>query len=340
MLRRHWALNSLLSDKDRSAAKAKNRTDHRHHAIDAAVVAATDRSLLNRISRAAGRGEEAGQSAEHIARDTPPPWESFRSDLEVQLGKIIVSHRADHGRIDLYARKEGKDSTCGQLHQETAYSIVDDVHVASRTDLLSVKPAQLLEKPGRSGQIRDAQLRDALRVATGEKTGKAFEAALSDFAAKPGPYQGTRRVRIIKPLQMQARVLVPTRNPIKAYQGGSNHAFEVWRLPDGQIAPQVITTFEAHTLNGVKRPHPAAKRLLRVQKGDMVALERDGRTIVGHIQKMDIANGLFITPHNEANAAERKCWIQIAARPAIAAGIRRVSVDEIGRLRDGGANRG
>lgn len=343
MLRRHWGLNSLLSDKDRGAVKAKNRTDHRHHAIDAAVVAGTDRSLLNRISRAAGRGEQAGQSAELIARDTPPPWDGFRSDLEVQLGRIIVSHRADHGRIDREGRKYGRDSTAGQLHQETAYSIIDATHVASRTDLLTIKPAQLLDELGRSGQLRDPQLRKALRVATAGKTGKDYENALREFEAKSGPYQGIRRVRIIKPLQEQARIPVPARGPIKAYQGGSNHVFEIWRLPDGKIEAQVITTFEAHTLEGEKRPHPAAKRLLRVHKGDMVALEQDGRTVVGRIQKMDIANGLFIVPHNEANADTRNNdksdpfkWIQIGARPAVTSGIRRVSVDEIGRLRDGG----
>lgn len=343
MLRRHWGLNSLLSDAGRGAVKAKNRTDHRHHAIDAAVIAATDPGLLNRISRAAGQGEAAGQSAELIARDTPPPWEGFRDYLRVRLDRIIVSHRADHGRIDHAARKQGRDSTAGQLHQETAYSIVDDIHVASRTDLLSLKPAQLLDEPGRSGQVRDPQLRKALRVATGGKTGKDFENALRYFASKPGPYQAIRRVRIIKPLQAQARVPVPAQDPIKAYQGGSNHLFEIWRLPDGEIEAQVITSFEAHTLEGEKRPHPAAKRLLRVHKGDMVALERDGRRVVGHVQKMDIANGLFIVPHNEANADTRNNdksdpfkWIQIGARPAIASGIRRVSVDEIGRLRDGG----
>lgn len=344
MLRRHWGLNSLLSDKDRGAVKAKNRTDHRHHAIDAAVVAATDRSLLNRISRAAGQGEEAGQSAELIARDTPPAWEGFRDDLRVQLDKIVVSRRADHGRIDREGRKQGKDSTAGQLHQETAYSIVDATHVASRTDLLSVKPAQLLDEAGRSGQIRDPQLRKALRVATADKTGKDYENALRDFARKPGPYQGIRRVRIIKPLQEQARISVPANDPIKAYQGGSNRCFEIWRRPDGKIEAQVITTYEAHTLDVQKRPHPAAKRLLRVHKGDTVALERDGGTVIGHIQKMDIANGLFIVPHNEANADTRNNdktdpfkWIQIGARPAIESRIRRVFVDEIGHLRDGGA---
>lgn len=345
MLRRHWGLNSLLGDKDRGPVKAKNRTDHRHHAIDAAVVAATDRSLLNQISHAAGQGEAAGQSAELIARETPPPWDGFRDDLRAHLDKIIVSHRADHGRIDKEARKKGRDSTAGQLHQETAYSIVDDSYVASRTDLLSVKPAQLLEELGRSGQVRDPQLRQALRVATAEKTGKDLENALREFADKPGPYQGIRRVRIIKPLQDQARIAVPAHNPIKAYQGGSNHVFEIWRLPDGQFEARVVTTFEAHTAESPNnKRHPAAKRLLRVHKGDMVALERDGRTVVGHVQKMHIKNGLIIVPHNEANADARNSditdpfkWIQIAARPAVKSGIRRVSVDELGRLRDGGA---
>ena len=96
-------------------------------------------------SRAAGE-EKAYQSAELIARDTPPPGKAS-SDLEAQLAKIIVSHRADHGRIDKEARKHGRDSTADQLHQETAYSIVDDMYVASRTDLLSVKPAQLRMSP-------------------------------------------------------------------------------------------------------------------------------------------------------------------------------------------------
>ena len=343
MLRRQWGLNSLLSDANRGAVKVKNRTDHRHHAIDAAVVAATDRSLMNRISRAAGQGEEAGQSAELVARETPPPWESFRADIAARLATMIVSHRADHGRIDHEARKSGQDSTAGQLHQETAYAPISGSHVACRTPLLALKPAQLQEAMGRSGQVRDPQLRKALRVATENRTAKEYEAALAHFSAKDGPYHGIRRVRIVKALQEQARVPVPQSAPVKVYQGGSNHLYEIWRLPDGRIKPQVISTIEAHTSDALKRPHPAAKRLLSVHKNDMVALEREGQTVVGIVQKMDIANGLFIVPHNEANADTRNSdpsdpfkWIQISARPALQAGIRRVHVDETGRVRDPG----
>lgn len=345
MLRRHWGLNFNLGVSEDGTSKAKNRTDHRHHAIDAAVVAATDRGLLQRIQKAAGRDEGDGNSAEQVARDTPDPWDGFRADVRAQLDRIIVSHRADHGRIDFAARAKGKDSTSGPLHEATALGVVDESTVAVRIPLASLKPGHLVVG-GRTGHVRDDALREALAVATNGKEGKAFEAALEAFSRADGPYRGLRRVRTLKTLQKTSRVAVPAGGPIKAYQGGSNHCYEIWRMPDGKLEPQVVTSFEAHTLTIDKKPHPAAKRLLRVHRGDMVVLERNGEAIIGFVQKTDVANGLFIVPHNEANADKRTNdtadpfrWIQISAKPAVAAGIRRVHVDEMGRMRDPGPPR-
>ncbi|CUH39840.1 hypothetical protein JSE7799_02568 [Jannaschia seosinensis] len=113
-------------------------------------------------------------------------------------------------------------------------------------------------------------------------------------------------------------------------------------LPDGKIRPHVVTTFAAHS-NVEDKPHPAAKRLLRVFKRDMVALERNGVTGIWYVQSMHVKNGLFLAPHNEANADARardkadpfRFW-QIGAGPMLKAGIRRVHVDEMGRVRDPG----
>lgn len=344
MLRRHWGLNSLLSDKGRGAVKAKNRTDHRHHAIDAAVVAATDYRLVQKISRAAGQGEHAGQSAELIARDTAEPWEDFRSDIAMQLDQIVVSHRANHGRIDVEGRKTGRDSTAGQLHNDTAYGVIDDLTVASRTPLMSLKPADITITE-RGKNIRDPLLQKALYVATKGKDGKAFEQALADFAVKEGPYQGIRRVRLVETLQKAARVEIGEtdgRKPLKAYKGDSNHCYELWKLPDGKIVPQVVSTYEAHA-GAEPRPHPAAKRILRVFKKDMVKLTKEGLEIVGYVQSMHIKNGLVIAPHIEANADARNRdksdpfkFLQMGAGTLVKTGLRRVIVDEIGRLRDPG----
>lgn len=349
MLRRHWGLNSLLPDREAGASKAKNRTDHRHHSIDAAVVGASDRALVKRISEAAGRMEVDGFGAEEIARDTPPPWEGFREDIGKRLETMIVSHRADHGRIDPAARRLGRDSSTGRLHNDTAYGIVDDRTVVSRVPLMDLKPADL-EAAGKGKTIVDEDLRRALAAATAGtmdaegKPTKAFKQALADFAGKDGPYRGTRRVRVREQIGKDARVEIkdPDGQPYKAYKGDSNHCLEIWRLPDGKIAHTVVSTFQAHQ-SAASRPHHAAKRLVRLFKRDMVALEIDGATVIYTVQKFDPANGLFLVPHNESDADARHRnkgdpfrMLQIASARAITAGLRRVLVDETGSVRDPG----
>ena len=348
MLRRHWGLNSLLPDKD-GAGKAKNRTDHRHHAIDAAVIAATDRSLIQRISKAAGQDERAG--AEKIAKSVSPPWADFRSDIERQVARILVSHRADHGCINSIARSTGKDSTTGKLHNDTAYGLTSEGTIVSRKPLISLSPKDIAISK-RGANIRDPDLQRHLSHVTRGLEGKAFEKALTDFANTPklpdqsdNPYFRLRRVRMEETLQDSARVPVIDRKGkiFKAYKGDSNQCYEIWRMPDGKIKPQVITTFEAHQTGPQRRPHPAAKRLLRVFKRDMVAFEREGKTIIGYVQSLDIGNGLNIAPHNESNADARSRdkadpfrLIQMSAGPLIKANARRVYLNEIGRLRDPG----
>ena len=430
MLRRHWGLNSLLPDHNKGTAKAKNRTDHRHHAIDAAVIAATDRGLVQRLSRAAGRDEGNGLGAEQVARTTPEPWEGFRTDIGTQLNRIVVSHRADHGRIDPEAKKQGRDSTTGQLHNDTAYGIVDEQKVVSRTPLLSLTVGdiagtskgknirdpylqQLLaeatagkETPkeieaalaefAASGKlpngkynpylgtrhvrlvdeqrvvsrtpllsltadniagtskrksIRDTYLQELLDEVTASKdTPKEIEAALAEFAAsvklsngKHNPYQGIRHVRLIESLQSSARVEIKNKDgtPYKAYKGDSNHCYEIWKMPDGKPKARVITTFEAHG-NVVSRPHPAAKRLLRIFKRDMVAIERGGEAMICYVQKFE-SHRIFLAPHTESNADARSRdknddfhLIQMGTGPVLKARLRRVLVDEMGRLRDPG----
>ena len=350
MLRRHWGLNGLdaLTDSDAQTVKAKNRTDHRHHAIDAAVIAATDRSLIKRISDMAKRDENAG--AEEIARSVPPPWEGFRNDIATLMQRIIVSHRADHGRIDSVARKSGKDSTSGQLHNDTAYGLTDAGTVVSRKPLMSLKSNDI-EVTSRGANIRDPQLQKHLLRATRGGDGKAFEKALVDFANtrklpdnSDNPYFGLRRVRLEETLRASARIEIRDQNgkPFKAYKGDSNHCYEIWCLPDGKIKAQVVTTFETHQPGFEKKPHPAAKRLLRAFKRDMIALERDGREIICYVQKIKPA-GLFLAPHTEANADARDRdkedsfkFIQMGASTLFKAKARRVHIDEMGRIRDPG----
>src|SRR3546814_4468470 len=74
----------------------KNRLDHRHHAIDAAVVAVTTRSLLQQIARTAGQAED--KHLDRLFEGLPKPWDSFREDLGEALTRVTVSHKPDQDR--------------------------------------------------------------------------------------------------------------------------------------------------------------------------------------------------------------------------------------------------
>ena len=105
MLRGKFGLNSVLG------GSAKNRDDHRHHAIDACVVAVTDQGLLQRFAKASASARR--QNLDRLVEDMPLPWGSYRKHVERAVGSIRVSHKPDH-------------SYEGAMHNETAYGLLPD----------------------------------------------------------------------------------------------------------------------------------------------------------------------------------------------------------------------
>lgn len=300
LLRRHWGLNSLLPDAHRGTAKSKNRQDHRHHMIDAAVIGATDQAMVKRIADMAAANVANG--LEELAGKIPAPWPTFRDDLRTLLDRVIVSHRADHGRMDPQAKKSGRDTTSAQLHNDTAYGLTGESLngvplVVNRKPIDTLTPA-MIEK------IRDPILVQMLRLALKDKEGKDLKAAIADFRARPGPYRGIRRVRLIEPVNV-IKISDKTGRPYKGYKGDSNQCYEVWRLPDGGVTYHVVSTFEAHQEREIK-PHPAAKRLMRLYKGDMVKLD-SGKfgPIITRVERFNVNGQITMVAHNESNADQR-----------------------------------
>jgi len=106
MLRGTFGLNFLLS-----GTNTKNRDDHRHHAIDAGVVAVTDQGLLQRFATASARARE--QQLSRLVEEMPLPWPSYREHMARAIGNITVSFKPDHGYQ-------------GAMHEGTAWGITDD----------------------------------------------------------------------------------------------------------------------------------------------------------------------------------------------------------------------
>lgn len=337
LLRRHWGLNSLLPDAHRGTAKAKNRQDHRHHTVDAAVIGATDESTVQRIANMAKANVENG--LEELAGTIPPPWPTLREDLKSLLDRVTVSHRGNHGAQDTAARQQGRDVTSGQLHNDTAYGLTDESVngvplVVTRKPIDGLTPA-MIEK------IRDPLLQRQLALATKGKEGKDLKSAIESFRSRIGPYRGIRRVRIIEPVDV-IQILDRKGRPYKGYKGDSNQCYEVWRLPDGTIVHQVISTFAAHQGQTAK-PHPAAKRLMRLHKDDMVKLDsRKFGPVIAVVTKFDANGSITLVAHNESNADQRyrkdkeDVFIRLTPNTLLTSSARRVIVDELGRIRDPG----
>lgn len=349
MLRRLWGLNSLLPDhnivENQHSNAPKNRLDHRHHAIDAFVVAATTRSLLQRIARAAGRAED--KDLDRLFEDLPEPWDGFRDELQDKLLAITVSHKPDHGRKGRPRRDH--DVTSGRLHNDTAYGLTGEMAadgktpiVVHRIPLLSLKPADL-DDPAR---IPDRALRTALRRAASGLTGKAFEQALANFAKTDKVFGGIRRLRVREPLNV-----IPIRDragrAYKAYKGDANARYDVWRLPDGKWVSDVVSMFDAHQRDQPdRRPHPAAKKVLSLRQNDMLAIERDGETQIVRVVKFATRGEITLAPAEEGGQLKARDaapidvdpfkYINTSASSLKKLKARQIRVDPLGRVFDPG----
>ena len=71
-LRSRWGLNALLKDIYGKGKNEKVRSDHRHHAIDAIVIALTSEATLQQITRDIQQHDTASGYTQ--PRDSSPPW--------------------------------------------------------------------------------------------------------------------------------------------------------------------------------------------------------------------------------------------------------------------------
>jgi CRISPR-associated endonuclease Csn1 len=146
-LRHHWGLNSILNLED----DTKTRDDHRHHAVDALVMACSTRSHLQELSK------RNRYNKNYDLKDFPDPWLNFRQDAENAVTQILVSHKKHKNLLTIRTHKTIKKgvehknigvAARGQLHLDTVYGKRKDVfskelnyHV--RKPIVSLTPAEI-----------------------------------------------------------------------------------------------------------------------------------------------------------------------------------------------------
>lgn len=334
LLRHHWGLDTTLGDHNRPRP-GKDRTDHRHHAIDAAVVACTDGVLLKRISDA--------NKAERLDRiHVPEPFEGFREQLKERLERLVPSHRPDHGLGGRFV-KEGAFGATGERSPAGAPLY------RYRVALGALKPNHLSQPGGRGAWVRNDTLREDIRafVEARMADGASFPAALHAY----GEATGVRRVRLV-----EAKNVIPITDadgrPFKHVEPDANAWMDIIRLEDGRWLGWTVSRLDAirardkgDDLPAWARAHRHARRVMRLHRGDLVAISPgDGRDGIYRVVSIWEQGTVVLAGATQTGNLQKRHkdpgdvfqYLMPSASTLPKLRLRKVSVDPMGRVRDPG----
>lgn len=331
MMRRRWGIH--LPDHN-----AKTRDDHRHHALDAAVVGVIDRRMIQQLQTYARK--IGAEELDRVLPAPPEPFVGYRDEVIERVRRVQASHRPDH-------------SVSGRLHEDTAYGLVRDVpeNQAARTigNLVVRKPVTALTAK-EIGQVRDEKIRQELLRATEgvrDETKKLAE-ALAAWSAETGH----RRLRIIKPAENARPVHDAEDRPYKWLVPGEIAYMDILEGPDGRWIHHATDIWAANSsgVTGWREAHPNAHFIMRLYKNDTIQLfdlDDDGNPIVGsncikRIQRLSPSNSvLYLVGLNDAGDYQKRHankddpfrWDFANVGKLKARRARRVRIDELGRVR-------
>lgn len=308
LFRAAWSLNRILGSGDN-----KSRDDHRHHAIDAIVVALTTPEMTHDLSLAASRSWlSSGRSGTFT--DMPEPWPEFGDSVRQALEKIVVSHRVDR-------------HVNGQLHQETYYGQIKTGGAEGWVIRKTLDRLTDTEIEGKA--IVDKAVREAVEAKlaeTGLKPAKCFQNGQNTpwLATKAGRKIPIRKVRV---LQSVNPVTLSSGTPkARHVVSGNNYALEVFACKDkkGNEAwlSHVVSRREAmQRLRQIRNTHGG--NIIRRQDengsplafslviNESVLLKGDGQNKVCHVQSISPGD---IVLREHADARDSKTIIQLKQR--------------------------
>lgn len=301
-MRHAWQLNGLLNDTDE-----KNRTDHRHHAVDAFVVACTTRSALQAFST---HTKESYERRHKIISGESVPFDCFsRSDLEHKLNKMVISYKPNHMNA-VNAIKQGK--TVAVLHEETNYARITHLNDDGTTEIRYAvrKPLDSLVEDKNIAEIGDMKIRHDIEQLVAGKEKSERKQLLRQYMEE----HHVRTVRVHVKKTDDAMIGFCHKGEEKPYRyvaGGNNYCIDIY-CPNrgkkkGKWCGEVITNFDVQQKNFVpkwRREEPEAKLIMRLFINDIVAYEEDGVREIRRVKKLGQPDQIFLHPHLKVGGKE------------------------------------
>ena len=335
-LRWQWGLNAILN----TEGNTKSREDHRHHAVDAVVIALTTTRHLNVLQH----------KYDFISGQIfPSPWEEigiereeFRQTVIKSIDSINVSHRPQR-------------KVSGQLNKETNYGKTkkDGVYVF-RVDIRNLTPAMAddIVDPVVKKIVCDRILEHGFTPGKGSSALPAAvfaeELRMKTKNGKEGPV--IKSVRVHKNLKNLVGINDKNGKPYRYVETRNNHHVTIFEYKDekGEIkrCKEIVSRFEAanRVLKGepvirkTHPDHPEATFLMSLSINDMVYVEQpDGSEVLCRIQKMsgsEREEGIDISfrIHTASTLKSKDSEIRISSLSVDKFKVRKVFVDLLGRV--------
>ena len=327
-LRSLWELNDALG----GPPGEKNRSDHRHHALDAAVIAVTDRSVYQGLTEMARLNVKDGCHSFTRGGKLDMPWPGFGQAVKDGLANVVVSHAP--------LRK-----LSGALHEGYAYG---SRYVPSEGEKRFVYRKALDSQftKDMARKVVDTTLREAIqqRMASVQNPKDAFRTPF--FHPRSGARM--RHVRIFEnfkqgTLYESGKQTTRGGYPYKHYRLRNNHHVEIFRNPQtGKVEPRFVTMMEAAARARrlktpiVDREWEDREFLMSLAINDMVELDDGGLENLYRVQMLDAANNRLVFRQHRASTLDNKDeGIQASINVFVEKRRgRKVNVSPIGELRE------
>lgn len=294
-LRRQWGLNSILSEvRDGKGEVLKTRQDHRHHAVDAIVIALSSRAHLKAYQDYWKKREYIDRRANENAGkpEFAPPWEHFRDNAAAAVDAINVSHRVQR-------------KIRGAFHEATYFGpTAEKGRYVFRVNLDESLTG------GDVAAIRDSAIRQLVESRLKEKgwngeDNKLPKAAFEQPLKMPSGV-AIKRVRVIRAMKGGLPFHRPEEpNPFRFAELGNNHHMEIVDAGDGTLRAAVVPMIEAAR---------------RVRREGVPAIRKDHGS--GLALLMSLARKESVLARDPASGKDVLCIVQMmSGKPELASGI-------------------
>ena len=244
------------------------RKDHRHHAIDALVVASTRQGYIQRLNRVSSESEREAMSEEiEVQKATKADklsllerWLTQRPHLSVRavsdkVAEILISYRpgkrvVTRGR-NIYLRhgkkcvQSGLLVPRGPLSKETVYGQImvnGEQQIVCKYDLHSLKAKDV-------DYVVDLALRKRLKELLAQHGGKEKEAFAGDVymdeAGTQGPIRSVRCFTGLDRGKMKAVKYDEQGDAVGFVSPRNNHHLAIYRTPKGKLVESIVTFWDA-----------------------------------------------------------------------------------------------